>query len=281
MTLRAARTYATDLVAVVSVADDGGSSGRLRELLDVPALGDLRKCLIALAQPGSLLADAMEFRYQDGELAGHALGNLVLAGLIDATGDLVAGIDEANRLLNSVGRVLPATDIAVALETQVGDRRAVGQVAVSKERAIEMVTLMPASPTTPTAVLEAIEAADQIIIGPGSLYTSVLAAAIAPAIVTALQACQGQRVFVCNLHPQSPESGGYSVEDHENALLRHGIALDVILWDSSGGIVKGEIKNPAWDLDLAAENKRVHDPVKLATALQSLLKSHRETKESM
>jgi len=108
-TLRAARCYAATITAIVSVADDGGSSGRLRELLDMVALGDVRNCLVALAAPGSVLARAFAHRFEEGELAGHALGNLVLAGLVDATGDLVAGIAEAAALLKATGEVFPAT----------------------------------------------------------------------------------------------------------------------------------------------------------------------------
>jgi uncharacterized cofD-like protein len=109
VTLRAARRYAGQITAVVSVADDGGSSGRLREILNVVALGDLRKCLVALASDDSPLARAFEHRFDEGELAGHALGNLILAGLIEATGDLVSGVHEAADLLGAQGEVLPAT----------------------------------------------------------------------------------------------------------------------------------------------------------------------------
>src|SRR5277367_5533899 len=104
VTLKAARRYAGVLTGVVSVADDGGSSGRLREQLDVVALGDLRKCLVALAAEGSMLARAFEHRFVEGDLAGHALGNLYLAGLVEAAGDLVEGVDEAARLLGASGR---------------------------------------------------------------------------------------------------------------------------------------------------------------------------------
>src|ERR1700685_3844091 len=108
VTLRAARRYAGVLTGVVSVADDGGSSGRLRELLNIVALGDLRKCLVAVADEDSALADAFERRYDEGELAGHALGNLILAGVIDATGDRVLGVAGAGRLLGGSGDVVAA-----------------------------------------------------------------------------------------------------------------------------------------------------------------------------
>ncbi len=118
VTLKAARRYAGTLTGIVSVADDGGSSGRLRELLNVVALGDIRKCLVALADEDSALALAFERRYEEGELAGHALGNLILAGLIDATGDLLAGVREAGILLGAHGDVLPATTELVVLKAE-------------------------------------------------------------------------------------------------------------------------------------------------------------------
>jgi len=272
VTLRATRRYASELTAVVSVADDGGSSGRLRDLLGVPALGDLRKCLVALSKDDSLLAVAMEHRYEEGELAGHALGNLILAGLIDALhGDLVAGVDEAAHLLGVEGRVLPATTHPVALQALVGDRVAVGQVAVGLETAISSVRVVPSDAVPPVSALDAIAAADQIVIGPGSLFTSVLAAAVVPGIPEALARSSARRVFVCNLRPEMPETAGYSVADHLDALRRHGIAVDLALIDPAASMQIGESPVEIAKAELAGSNGLVHDPVKLATALQDLL----------
>ncbi len=270
VTLSAARTYAENVTAVVSVADDGGSSGRLRELLGVPALGDLRKCLVALAADDSVLAQVMSQRYREGELAGHALGNLLLAGLIESTGDLVRGVDEASRLLELKGRVLPATTGPVTLRSIVGERMAIGQVAVGQEGDNQIVSTLPSNPEIPAAVLEAIVAAEQIIIGPGSLYTSVLAAAATPGIVAALSKSRAQRVFVCNLLPEQPESGGYSVSDHQQALERHGIPIDVTICDTSAGMGLGDVVGQVQDCDLKGENGKVHDPQKLASVLRGL-----------
>ena len=130
VTLKAARRYAGQLTGIVSVADDGGSSGRLRELLNVVALGDIRKCLVALAEHDSALAAAFERRYDEGELAGHALGNLILLGLIDVTGDLVQGVREAALLLGAQGDVLPATTEPVVLKAESAQGTVAGQVAV-------------------------------------------------------------------------------------------------------------------------------------------------------
>ena len=156
VTLKAARRYAGLLTGVVSVADDGGSSGRLRELLNVVALGDIRKCLVALADEDSALATAFERRYDEGELAGHALGNLILAGLIDATGDLVLGVAEAAQLLGASGDVLPATSELVVLKAESSHGTVAGQVAVKGTSGIEQVSLVPGDAQPPPLAVERI-----------------------------------------------------------------------------------------------------------------------------
>lgn len=275
VTLRAARLYAQEVTAIVSVADDGGSTGRLREQLDVVALGDLRKCLVALADDGSVLARAFEHRFAGGDLAGHALGNVVLAGMVEAAGGLVAGIDETAALLGAAGRVLPATVERVVLKA-VGDRGEVnGQVAVSQAGRIEQVSLVPEGCAAPEEALAAIEAADQIVIGPGSLYTSVLAAGAVEGIARAICAAHAQRVYVCNLRPQLPETAGYGVAEHVAALGRHGVDVDVVLWDPSSGMESGSPRVGVVGRPLAGRNGLVHDPAKLAVALSDLLASGR------
>jgi uncharacterized cofD-like protein len=271
VTLRAARTYAGRLTAVVSVADDGGSSGRLSELLNVVALGDMRKCLVALAAEDSALAVAFERRFEEGELAGHALGNLILAGLVEATGELVAGIAEAARLLDAGGEVVPATVERVVLKADGAHGPVAGQVAVSRAGGIEMVSLVPADAPPPRMAIERIEAADQVVIGPGSLFTSVLAAAAVGEIADALAGSRGQRVYVCNLRPQTPETAGFDVAAHLEALNRHNVSVDVVLCDTSQGMPLGSLGISALDIPLTDGNALVHSPVRLAHALASLL----------
>ena len=273
VTLRAARCYAADVTAVVSVADDGGSTGRLRDQLHVVGLGDLRKCLGALAGEGSVLGSALEHRFAEGDLAGHALGNVLLAGLVEATGDLVTGIDEAAALVGAVGRVLPATTEKVVLRAVGHQGEVNGQVAVSRAGQIERVSLLPEGAVPPAAAVEAIGRADQIVIGPGSLYTSVLAAASVDGIAAAIAAAPGQRVYVCNLRPQLPETAGYSVADHVDALSRHGIAVDVVLWDPATGLALGRPDAAVVGRPLAGRTGLAHDPVRLADALVDLLAS--------
>jgi len=256
VTLRAATQYTQRVTAIVSVADDGGSSGRLRELLDVVALGDMRKCLVALADPDAPLAKVFEHRFEEGELSGHALGNLVLAGLVDATGDLVSAIDEAARLLGALGRVLPATTEPVVLKADCVEGEVAGQVAVSLAGQIRSVSLVPD---------------DQVVIGPGSLYTSVLAAAAVPELAAAIGATRAQRVLVCNLRPQIPETEGYDVGRHVSALEAHGIPVDLVLCDTSAGMALGSVWARVVDVELTDPARRVHDPGRLAQALSGLL----------
>jgi uncharacterized cofD-like protein len=271
VTLRAARRYAGQLTAVVSVADDGGSSGRLREILNVVALGDLRKCLVALAADDSALALAFEHRFDEGELAGHALGNLILAGLVDATGDLVAGVRAAADLLGAGGDVLPATVERVVLKAESDRGQVAGQVAVSRAGNIKTVSLVPGDARPPQLAIDRILAADQIVIGPGSLFTSVLAAAAVGGIADAVARSSAQRVYVCNLRPQQPETAGFDVAAHVDALSRHNVGVDVVIYDSSQGMPRGDLGISALDFPLTEGNALVHSPVRLAHALASLL----------
>jgi uncharacterized cofD-like protein len=270
-TLQAVRRYAGDITAVVSVADDGGSSGRLRDALGIPAPGDIRRCLVALADPSSLWAATFEHRFDAGELDGHAVGNLVIAGLAAAAGgDFVAALDEAARLLGAAGRVLPATTAPVVLKATAAVGEVEGQVRVAQTSRIAGIGLVPPDPEPPQAVLEAIAAADQVILGPGSLFTSVLAAAAVPAIRDALAAAPAHKVYVCNLRPQVPETAGYDVAAHVEALIAHGVDVDVTLCDARHMPV-GLMRTPCIDRPLARPDGLAHDPGELAAALADLV----------
>lgn len=252
VTLQAASTYAGTLTAVVSVADDGGSSGRLRATTGLPAMGDIRRCLSALAEPPAL-GLMFEHRFDD-DLAGHALGNLMIVALAQRIGFRPA-IDELARLLNVSARILPATEVPVDLVATTVRGRVHGQVAVQHSTGIEQVALDPADPPADADALEAITAADQIVIGPGSLYTSVLAALAVPGIRDAVGASAAPVVYVCNLQPAEPETAGYAGADYVAALRNHGVRADVV------------IDEP----ELAAEGGRAHDPKRLAAVLADLL----------
>lgn len=269
-TLRAVRTFTDDVTAVVSVADDGGSSGRLRQLLGIMAPGDLRVCLVALAEPGSALAHAFAQRYTEGELAGHALGNLVVAGLMEATGDPVAGLDEACRLLGVRGRVLPATTVPVVLQADADCGPVAGQVAVAATDRIRRVSVAPPEPDTPKPVIEALDAADLIVLGPGSLFTSVLAAATVPGVRDAIRASPATKVYVCNLHADEAETRGFDVAGHVKALAAHRIVVDVAVVDPAG-LPVGEPGVRVVEAPLAGADGAGHDPARLACVLSDLL----------
>ena len=269
-TLAAARRYADDLCAIVSVADDGGSSGRLRAAFGIPPPGDLRKCLVALADPDSLWTSAFEHRFDAGELEGHAFGNLVLAGLAASTGDFEQALAEAGRLLGAVGRVVPATVEPVVLKAIVGGDSVTGQALVARSEGITGVSLVPADARAPDAALAALAEADQVVLGPGSLFTSVLAVAIVPDLREALAATPGRKVYVCNLRPQLPETAGYDVAAHVDALRAHGLEVDVVLCHP-GSLPVGRLDVECVERPVARQDGSGHDPALLAAALEDLL----------
>lgn len=269
-TLRAVRRYAAPVTAVVSVADDGGSSGRLREAFGILPPGDLRKCLVALGDPGSVWVEAFEYRFGAGELEGHPLGNLVLAGLAEVTGSWAAALEQAGRTIGAAGRVLPATLVPVVLKANTAEGEVEGQAAVTRSGAISGVSLVPPDAEAPAEAVEAILHADQVVIGPGSLFTSVLAAATVPRLRDALSATGGRKVYVANLRPQVPETEGYDVADHVAALSDHGVEVDVVVCDPSG-IGVGSPRVPVVEADLGRPDGLGHDPAKLASVLVDLV----------
>jgi len=274
--LRAARRYAGSITAVVSVADDGGSSGRLRRDLGVPAPGDLRKALVALARPGTVWADVFEHRFDAGELGGHALGNLVLVGLEATMGDFVAALDEAGRLLGAAGRVLPATVEPVVLKAHAAGAEVRGQVAVANTVGIGRVQLVPADAAAPPEAVAAIGAADQVVLGPGSLFTSVLPVVCVPQLRMALAATAAQVVMVANVAPQAAETRGLDATDHLRVAREHGARVDVFLYATNGRLAADEDVIRSWGVEpvaapVAGPDQLAHDPEQLATALGALL----------
>jgi uncharacterized cofD-like protein len=267
-TLRAARRYADDIAAIVSVADDGGSSGRLRSSVGIPAPGDLRRCIVALADD-SLWTHVFEHRFRAGELEGHAFGNLLIAAFADYTGDFEVALYETGRLLGLAGRVFPATCDAVVLKAEVEGASVEGQVAVSNAGRISGVSLQPPDPRAPKAALEAIADADQIVIGPGSLFTSVLAVVAVPSIRGALAEASAQKIYVCNLRPQEPETAGFDVAAHVDALTAHGLEIDVVLCHP-GALPMGAVHVPVVEAPVATADLAEHDPALLADALSAL-----------
>ncbi|MFP5326124.1 MAG: uridine diphosphate-N-acetylglucosamine-binding protein YvcK, partial [Acidimicrobiia bacterium] len=231
-TLRAVSRYADDVTAVVSVADDGGSSGRLREALDIPAPGDVRRALLALSRADATWQDVFSYRFGAGDLEGHSLGNLILAGLTQVTGSFESALRAAANLLDVQGTVLPATDGPVVIKAESERGEVEGQVAVERAGRISAVTLIPADVAPPSEVPAAIAAADQVVIGPGSLFTSVIAACLPDATRKAIATAKGTVVYVCNLR-ENPETVGFDVSSHVDALEGHGISPHVVLCDDA------------------------------------------------
>jgi uncharacterized cofD-like protein len=267
-TLRAARRYAGDITAIVSVADDGGSSGRLRSAFGIPAPGDLRRCLVALADD-SLWSGLFEHRFTAGELEGHAFGNLLIAALADYTGDFEVALSETGRLLGLRGQVYPATREPVVLKAEAGGVSVEGQVAVSNAGRISGVSVIPPDARTPDGALEAIAAADQIVVGPGSLFTSVLAVVAVPAIRDAIAAARARTVYVCNLRPQVPETDGYDVAAHVAALTAHGLDVDIVLCHPNA-LPMGDVGVVCVEEPIAVADLSEHDPALLGEALARL-----------
>ncbi len=271
-TLRAVRPWADDVAAIVSVADDGGSSGRLRHDLGVLPPGDLRRCLSALADPASPLGDALEHRFADGELKGHPLGNLVIAGLLDHGLGVEEALAEVARLVGARGRVLPAATVPVTLCGERGRGRPVeGQVRVQGSSDLRRVAVEPVDPPTPDAVGGAIRAADLVVLGPGSLFTSVLAATVVPGVADPLRATGGRRVLVLNLGPQVGETEGLTPDDHVCLALDHDVPIDVVLADP-----RFVPSSPPTGVELVVtpvgvDRVPVHDPARLGAALRALV----------
>ncbi|HHC08114.1 MAG TPA: YvcK family protein [Actinobacteria bacterium] len=213
------RGYAGRVDAVVTVADDGGSSGRLAAL-DIPPPGDIRQCLVALTPDDSVWRRLFEYRFEGADVTGHSLGNLLLAALADLEGSFEGALEAAGRLLGSVGSVIPAAPTRLRLHADLDGRRVEGQVAISLARGrIRRLWVEPGTVRASPRALEALEAADQIVLGPGSLYTSVLATLVVPGIVEAINRSRAELVFVMNLTTQDGETLGMGAAEHLAALL--------------------------------------------------------------
>ncbi|MGH2794869.1 MAG: gluconeogenesis factor YvcK family protein [Actinomycetota bacterium] len=280
--LGAARQLTDDVTAVVTVADDGGSSGVLRDWLRIPAPGDLRMAIAALAGDPSRAA-LLQYRFSEGDLAGHPLGNLIIAALADLRGDFVAAVDEVAQIAGVSGRVLPATPDSVRLRARMGGLDIRGQVAIATGPGpVEHLTLEPADAAPTADAVEAIEASTLTVLGPGSLFTSVLAALLVPGIGAAVR--NARRVaLVLNAAQQIGETAGLDAAGHIRALFEHvpGLRIDAVLVHEGPlpGVARpvvvaeealAAMRTPVIGADLIASGAR-HDPDKLAAALKGLL----------
>lgn len=316
--LRGLKEHTSNLTAVVTVADDGGSSGKLRDQLGVPAVGDIRNCIVALADAEPLMGRLLQYRFPDAEvpdaevsgpevpasLAGHAVGNLLIAALAAVEdGDFEEGVRQANRVLAVRGQVLPVSATPLTLHARLRDGTQVdGQSLIARSAGIERVWTTPEDVSPSDDALRAIAEADLVVLGPGSLYTSILPSLLLSAIRDAVLASPALRVLVCNVATQEGETHGFDLADHVEALLAHtdrGL-VDVVLANSrlQTGVPDashGEPVGLAWPpptmpvgetprlvLDDVVDHADAHrhDSARLAAALVGLLEHERGRRRS-
>jgi uncharacterized cofD-like protein len=212
-----------ELSAIVSVTDDGGSSGRLREDLRMLPPGDIRNCLVALSQDEALLSRLFQYRFPNGDLQGHSFGNLFLAALTGITGDFAQAVQTSSQILATRGRIYPCTTANATISARMDDGTTVhGETSITaSERSITELMLTPADASPLPEALEAIAAADLITLGPGSLYTSLITNLLVREIPEAIGRSSATRVYICNLMTQANESLGLSASQHIEKILNH------------------------------------------------------------
>jgi uncharacterized cofD-like protein len=292
--LRGLKEHTSNITAVVTVADDGGSSGKLRTELGIAPVGDIRNCITALADAEPTMTRLLQYRFPadqagDAGLAGHAFGNLLIAALSDIAGDFEEGVRLSNRVLAVRGQVVPVAAVPLTLSAELGDGQLLqGQSQIMRARGIRRVWISPAAVEASADAVEAIRSAELIVLGPGSLYTSLLPSLLVPGIRAALEGATGLRVYVCNVATQPGETEGYTLSEHLSALQAHGVGqvVDCVLANDNVGARHAE-DYPASpvriDLDPAVAspplvtadvvdvaNAHRHDPQKLAARLIAL-----------
>ncbi len=298
--LRGLKAYTTNLTAIVTVADDGGSSGRLRRELGILPPGDFRNCITALADDESLVTQLFQYRFGgDASLSGHSFGNLLISAMAEITGSFESALEASSRVLAIQGRVLPSTLRAITLcaDVQHGNGspvRVCGESRIPQPGSrVLRVMLDPESPPAYPQAVQAILEADLIVLGPGSLYTSLLPNLMVPQIAQALRNAEAPKVYVCNVATQVGETDGYTARDHWEALLHHvgpglvsavmvnaHIPAEVVLPEGVNWVrddLDGE-EVPVLRADLVDESVGWrHDSDKLAQAVLGLIpaKSHR------
>lgn len=288
--LRGLKNYTGQITAVVTVADDGGSSGRLRAELGILPPGDIRNCITALATAEPLMTRLFEYRFKNGGgLEGHSFGNLFIAALAEVTGSFEKAVLESGRVLAVQGQVLPATleNIQLCAELETGEVIR-GESKIPKHQGrIRRVFLTPPDPPAYPAAVEAILDADLVVLGPGSLYTSVLPNLMVSGIREALRATRALRVYVCNVATQKGETDNFTVADHVRTLVDQAGSdiVDYVLANSlpaksthpEWDVVKPELGGPlppglrvVWAPVINERNPHYHDADRLAQALLGL-----------
>lgn len=232
--LRGLKKYDVAITAIVTVADDGGSSGKLRSELQIPPPGDIRNVLVSLSDVEPMFEKLLQHRFKtDAGLNGHSLGNLLIAALTSITGDFVKGVRELSRILNVHGQVLPAADQSIVLGAVMSDGSIVeGESRIPKaNKKIEHVFLKPQQIKPLPESIRAIREADLITLGPGSLYTSVIPNLLVPELAEEIIQSKAKKVYVCNVMTQKGETDGYTASDHIAAIRHHvpNLFIDAII----------------------------------------------------
>jgi uncharacterized cofD-like protein len=292
--LRGLKEISSNITAVVTVADDGGSSGMLRDELGIAPVGDIRNCMAALADAEPTMASLMQYRFPVHDappgVSGHAFGNLLIAAMADIAGDFEEGVRLSNRVLAVRGQVVPVAPHALNLHAEMADGTTLeGQSRIMRSRGIRRVWISPARVEASAEAVEAIRRADLVVMGPGSLYTSLLPSLLVPGIRSALESTAGLRVYVCNVATQPGETEDYSLAEHVAALFAHDVGhlVDAVLAndDPDARVPEGYPARPV-RVDLPADglrprvvlagvvdrsNAHRHDPRRLTAALIRML----------
>lgn len=270
-TVQAAIRSGFETSAILSVADDGGSSGVLTAAYGIPAVGDLRTTFAASLGQGVLLGEFLEYRFSNGPLAGHPVGNVMLAALTEVTGSLANAVEVMRELIPQGATVLPAANSKVTLCARDREGKSVrGQLAVSRTRDLDLCWVEPADYVRTPGLKELIEAADYVVLGPGSLYTSVIATLVTGGIAESICRARAKVIYVHNLAPQRGEAEGLSLADCVAALCRHGVMPDVALVDTSFSGACEEANLPCRVEALAGAHSR-HDVALLGKALAKIV----------
>ena len=225
--LRGIKLYTKNIDVIVTVADDGGGSGMIREDLHILPPGDIRNCLTALAEAEPLMKELFRYRFKSGRLSGQSFGNLFLAAMCDLSGDFETAIEKMSSVLAVTGNVLPVTKDNVNLKgilkngSVIMGESHIPEEAVSQNTSIELIELEPADVRAFDRCIKAINDADIVILGPGSVYTSIIPNVLVDGIAFAIANSAAKKVYVCNVMTQPGETDGYSVSDHLNALCEH------------------------------------------------------------
>lgn len=299
--LRGLKELTSNITAIVTVTDDGGSSGRLREDLGMSPPGDIRNCLVALAEQENICVNLFNYRFSHGkEMSGHCLGNLLLAGLTEMSGSFAIAVQEMSRILAVRGRVLPVTLENVVLVGEMQDGRIIkGQTEMVHDPGrIKRVFLEPDACSPLQEAIDAILSADAIIVGPGSLYTSVIPNLLVPGIREAIQKTQAKTYYICNIMTQPGETDGYQASHHLKAILDHtdqGLIDKIIVnneiiseklklkYQAQGAkpVLTDEKNLGKLDIEVssyplcAEDNLARHDPQKILWAMTMELRQHR------